>query len=103
MFKRLGIQFANSPVLNDARKPNDPRHELWNEEVRFRIQDVYVPEPTQILADLHGEDMLQGRVIDLSDRGSEREAFAVVEVHGLTYAVVVPVAKVGGVKELRQK
>jgi len=60
---------------------------------------VYVPEPAEILAELHGQDLLQGRVIDLSDRGSERGAFAVVVVDGLTNPVVVPVAKIVGVEE----
>lgn len=71
---------------------------LRNQQVRFYIKDVYVPEPGQILAELHGQDLLQGRVIDLSDRGAERSVFAVVEVEGLSKPVVVPTARILGVE-----
>jgi hypothetical protein len=57
--------------------------------VQFRINDAYVPEPAQILADLHGEDLLQGKLIDVSQSASQSESFAVVEVEGLSQPVVV--------------
>jgi hypothetical protein len=44
--------------------------------------------------ELHGRDQLEGKVIDVSDTGSQEEAFAVVEVQGLSQAVVVPVKHV---------
>ena len=71
----------------------DERKGLRNEHVQFPIKDVYVREPAQILAGLHGQDLLQGRIVDLSDRGAEREAFEVVEVDLLKDSVVVPVAR----------
>lgn len=57
--------------------------------VQFRINDAYVPEPEQILADLHGADFLQGKLIDVSQSDSQAEAFGVVEVEGLSQPVVV--------------
>lgn len=57
--------------------------------VQFRIKDVYIPEPAQILMELHGKDVLQGKIIDLSDSETHSEAFAVVEVEGLSRLVVV--------------
>lgn len=65
-----------------------------NSRVIFRICDAYVPEPVQILMELHGKDQLQGEVIDVSDAGSQEEAFAVVEVKGLSQAVVVPIKQI---------
>jgi hypothetical protein len=62
-----------------------------NSWVTFRICDAYVPEPVQILMELHGKDQLEGKVIDVSDAGIQEEAFAVVEVQGLSQPVVVPV------------
>ena len=59
--------------------------------VKFRISDIYNPEPTQVLMELHGEDFLEGKVIDVSDSGGHEEQYAVVEVEGLTQPVVVPV------------
>ena len=54
--------------------------ERW---VHFRICDVYHPDPAQVLIDLHGNDVLRGKVIDLSDSGMQVDAFVVVEVDGL--------------------
>ncbi len=76
----------------------DPRNEnslgLQNRRVHFHIQDVYVPTPAQVLAELHGQDMVHGRIIDLSDCGAEGDSFGVVEVDGLAQPVVVPIAKI---------
>jgi hypothetical protein len=62
--------------------------------VSFRILDVYIPDPLKILMDLHGGDILQGKVIDLSDNGIEKEAFLVVEVAGIEQPVIVPAGRV---------
>ena len=64
---------------------------MRNTWVIFRICDAYVPEPGQILSELHGKDQLEGKVIEMSDAGIQEEAFAVVEVRGLSQPVVVPV------------
>jgi hypothetical protein len=58
--------------------------------VRFFIKDVRVPEPARIFAALHGNDLLRGRVIDLTETGVDAEAFAVVDVAELAQPVVVP-------------
>lgn len=67
---------------------------MRNTCVIFRICDVYVPEPVQILMELHGKNQLKGKVIDVSDAGFQEEAYAVVEVEGLSQPVVVPVKHV---------
>ena len=82
-----------------ARDSHDQPHELRNRRIHFHISDVYVPEPAEILRELHGHDLLQGRVVDFSDRGSDRHAFAVVEVAGLSNLVVVPIAKIFRIEE----
>jgi hypothetical protein len=51
----------------------------------------------QILTELHGKDQLQGKVIDVSDAGNEEEAFAVVEVEGLSRPVVVAMRHIKGI------
>ena len=66
--------------------------------VQFRINDAYVPEPAQILKELHGKDLLQGKLIDVSDSGARDHAFAVVEVEGLSQPVVVAMKNI---KEIR--
>jgi hypothetical protein len=68
--------------------------------IQFRIDDAYVPEPAQILMELHGNDFLQGKLIDVSDSGAQDDAFAVVEVEGLSQPVVVAMKNV---REIRRE
>jgi hypothetical protein len=63
---------------------------LRGRHVQFCIKDVHVPEPAAILAKLHGEELLHGRVTDLTDSGENLGAFAVVDVEELAQPVVVP-------------
>jgi hypothetical protein len=59
---------------------------------------VYVPEPVQILRELHGKELLRGKIIDVSDADGQKEAFAVVEVEGLSQPVVVPMKHIKGMR-----
>jgi hypothetical protein len=68
--------------------------ELRDRWVHFRIRDVYHPDPAQVLIDLHGNDVLLGKVIDLSDSGMQAEAFVVVEIEGSEQAVILPVERI---------
>jgi hypothetical protein len=65
--------------------------------VHFRIRDVYHPDPAQVLIELHGNDVLLGKVIDLSDSGLQAAAFVVVEVEGLEQALILPVERLLGI------
>jgi len=71
--------------------------DIKNRWVHFRIRDVYIPEPQQLLAALHGEDLLQGRVVEISEGAEMTEAYAVVEVEGFEHPVIVPAERVLGV------
>lgn len=64
--------------------------------VRFKICDVYHPDPTHILLDLHGNDLLVGKVVDVSDSGSQKEAFVIVKVEGIAAPIIVPVERLLG-------
>ena len=64
--------------------------------VRFKLCDVYHPDPTQILLDLYGNDLLVGKVVDVSDSGSQQEAFVIVQVEGIEVLIVVPVERLLG-------
>jgi hypothetical protein len=68
--------------------------DLRNHWVHFKIRDIYHPDPTQVLFDLHGNDLLTGRVIDLSNSGLHKDAFVVVEVQGMAEPVIVPVDRI---------
>jgi len=70
-----------------------------NQRVHFKIRDVYHPDPMKIMTDLHGNDLLTGKVIDLSDSGMQKNAFAVIEVEGIPELLVVPVERILGAIE----
>jgi hypothetical protein len=64
---------------------------LKGQYVRFLVRDVQVPEPTTILHELHDDDELKGKVLDLSDSAQEGSPFVVVKVPRLHRPVVVSV------------
>lgn len=70
-----------------------------NQRVRFKIRDVYHPDPAKIMLDLHGNDLLTGKIIDLSNSGMQKDAFAVIEVEGIQDLLVVPIEQILGVIE----
>ena len=68
--------------------------DVKDQKVQFKICDVYHPDPTQVLLDLHGDDLLVGKVVDVSDSGVQRDAFVVVEVEGIAELMVVPIDRI---------
>ncbi len=60
-------------------------------QYRFRLGDVICPDREQALSQVTPELEITGRVMFLSDHGSEPERFAVLEVKGLVSPLVVPV------------
>jgi hypothetical protein len=70
-----------------------------NRWVHFKIRDVYHPDPMKILTDLHGNDLLTGKIIDLSDSGMQKNAFAVIEVENIQELLVVPIEQILGAME----
>jgi hypothetical protein len=69
---------------------------LKDQRVQFKIRDVYHPDPQKVLIDLHGDDLLTGKVIDLSDSGIQKDAFVVVKVEGIEEPLIVPVERILG-------
>jgi hypothetical protein len=67
--------------------------DLLDQQVRFKVADIHTPHPLVVLYELHGNDVLEGRVVDLSDSGEQKEAFAVVEVEQVRQFLIVPVAR----------
>jgi hypothetical protein len=82
----------------------DPSHNLArikvvvadvrNQRVRFKISDIYLPDPLVILNQLHGEDVLEGHLLDISESPTGPEQFAVVQVPGLDQLIIVPLGSV---------
>ena len=83
--------------METSSTPEQSVPDIRNRLVNFKVRDVYIPDAREILVELYGNDILQGRVLDLSDSGTARDAFAVVEVEGVSHHVVVPVERILGV------
>lgn len=67
---------------------------LRNRWVSFKLRDVFVPPAQELLAQLHSEDLMHGRVVGFTDKGAGQETYIVVEVLGLDSAVVVPLPRI---------
>ena len=65
--------------------------ELTGRRVEFVVRDIYYPPYESVLGDVHGHDVMNGEVVDVTEAGGERATFAVVKVDALSYPVVVPV------------
>jgi hypothetical protein len=61
------------------------------ERVSFRIADVFLPEPSEVLASLTPEVEANGIVVEFSDSGSSPRAYAVVRMTP-QQSVLLPVA-----------
>jgi hypothetical protein len=91
------LKSADNREAQKKSAPTRASKNVRNSWVNFRICDAYIPEPVQILMELYGKDQLRGKVIDVSDASSQAEAFAVVEVEGLSQPVVVPMKYIKGI------
>ena len=68
--------------------------DLKNQTVNFRICDIFYPDYQQVLFGLHGNDVLKGRVIDMSESGTVGGAFAEVAVDELEELLIVPLDRI---------
>ncbi len=71
-------------------------HETWTgHRVKFRIRDVYLPEPAAVAQELLlSGATLRGKVIDVSDSGTAGGGFLVVRCGRLRQPCVLPVERV---------
>ena len=60
------------------------------DRVSFRISDVFLPEPSEVLASLTPEVEANGVVVEYSDSGSSPRAYAVVRITA-QQSVLLPV------------
>ncbi|NGZ08265.1 MAG: hypothetical protein CV088_02625 [Nitrospira sp. LK70] len=62
-----------------------------DDRVSFQIADVYLPEPSEVLAHLTPEVEANGVVVEFSDSGSSPRAYAVVRLT-TEQSVLLPVS-----------
>lgn len=73
--------------------------DLKNHTVNFRVCDIFYPDCQQILFQLHGGDILEGRVVDFSESGAVDGSFVEIKVEGLAEQVIVPLERIIGICE----
>ena len=61
------------------------------DRVSFRISDVYLPEPSEVLNRLTADVEANGVIVEFSDSGSKPHAYAVVRLTA-EQSVLLPVA-----------
>lgn len=66
---------------------------LENMLVRFRIRDIYIPSPHEILDTLNGDDILEGRVVSIT-RHVDGRIFAIAEVKDLETPIIIPIDRI---------
>ena len=59
--------------------------------VHFSAADIYFPDRAQVVLELHRDEDIEGEVIDFSDDGNQKDAFAVIKVDRISQPVLVPV------------
>ncbi len=71
---------------------NNSRLSLVDQRVEFKISDVYIPDPQEVVWKMCSDNVLQGRVVYQTDNTDE-EQFVAVEVEGFQERVFVPVRR----------
>lgn len=72
---------------------------LMNRFVRFKVSDVAIPGPQEVVNELYGGDIVQGKVVDITESGAQEQAFIVVKVEGMKDLLILPAKKVIGIAD----
>jgi hypothetical protein len=70
---------------------------LLNRFVRFKVSDVTIPGPQEVVNELYGGDIVQGKVVDITESGAKEQAFIIVKVEGMNALLILPAEKVIGI------
>jgi hypothetical protein len=68
--------------------------DLKDHYVQFRLADIHLPDPLAVIYELHSNDLLRGKVIEMSDSGEQQDAYVVVAVADIPHHMIVPVDRV---------
>jgi hypothetical protein len=70
--------------------------ELLDRKVRFKVCDIFHPQPGTVLHEIYGESVLEGKVLNITENSGGCE-FAVIAVYSLKNPVLVAVQHVTAV------
>jgi len=68
--------------------------DLKDHYVQFRLADIYLPDAVTVTYELHSNDLLRGKVVEMSDSGEHKDAFVVVEVEEVRHHLIVPIDRI---------
>ena len=94
MLARAAAWHSVCSRLADARSPfifREPLMQLKGKHVCFSVRDIYFPAPGVVLDELHGNDLMSGQVVEVSDSGHDPQAYVIVKVSALADPVIVAV------------
>jgi hypothetical protein len=63
------------------------------DRVSFRITDVFLPDPSEVLANLTADVEMNGVIVEFSDSGNDQRVYAVVRISP-QQAVLLPVTAI---------
>ena len=63
------------------------------DRVSFRLADVFLPEPAEVMANLTADVEANGVIVEFSDSGNDQRAYAVVRLSP-QQAVLLPVTAI---------
>lgn len=72
---------------------------LLNRFVRFKVSDVTIPSPQEVVNELYGRDIVQGKVVDITEGRVQEQAFIIVKVEGMNALLILPAEKVIGITD----
>ena len=79
-----GMLAARCFVIEDEKiVATEEFHFLLNRFVRFKVSDVAIPGPQEVVNELYGGDIVQGKVVDITKSGAQEQAFIVVKVEAM--------------------
>ena len=67
---------------------------IRGKRAKFKALDIHLPDPVDALIEMYGDNVMHGEVMDLSDSGMQKDAFALIRVEGMQKIVVVPVDRI---------
>ena len=89
-----GINVAHSPKAIAREDEAETFVDLRDHYVQFRLGDIYLPDPLTVIYELHSNELLRGKVIEMSDSGERENAYVIVVVEDIPHRMIVPVDRV---------
>jgi hypothetical protein len=96
----VACSLHNAFVIEDAKIVATEQFTfLLNRFVRFKVSDVTIPNPQEVVNELYGGDIVQGKVVEITESGAMERAFIVVKVEAMKDFLILPAEKVIGISD----